>query len=102
VDGARAVVGVQTLAFAASDFHGAHGRWPSPEELLSDRSLPLLDPWGHEFRFATAENSFTVQSAGVDGVWDSCDDVRSHRLSPGMRLGPVVHDGEEFAGRARH
>jgi hypothetical protein len=99
VDGARAVVGVQTLAFAASDFHGAHGRWPSPEELLADRSLPRLDPWGHEFRFAANGNTFAVRSAGIDGAWGSCDDVHSDDMTPAMRLCPT-DDGarDDLAG----
>lgn len=69
---------VQRLAYAAADFQKAHARWPDHAELLvADPSLPLRDSWQQAFRFEATGDQFLAMSAGVDGEWDTCDDVTS-------------------------
>jgi len=78
VFGARAVTEVQRLAFAAEEFQQLYDRWPSHAELLAaDPTLPHTDIWRHDFGFALTDGSFTVQSAGVDGILRTGDDVVS-------------------------
>lgn len=69
---------VQKLAFAAAEFATEQGRWPQAEELFAhDASLARRDIWKHDFRFDATDERFLVESAGVDGAFDTCDDVRS-------------------------
>lgn len=69
---------MQYLAWAARDFHTAHGRWPAHEELLAgDPSLRSVDRWQQAFRYEVTAQGLVVVSAGVDGAWGSGDDVRS-------------------------
>jgi len=44
-------------------------------EVLADASLPATDPWRHAFRLSIEHDRCRVRSAGVDGTWDTCDDV---------------------------
>jgi len=45
--------------------------------VLADPALPATDPWRHPFRLTASERHCRVRSAGVDGAWDTCDDVEA-------------------------
>ncbi len=84
---------VQRLAYAAADFATERGRWPTAAELLaSDPTLPRRDRWGHEFRFNASDGRFVAMTAGIDGEFGTCDDVRSDPLRPesAMPKGPAI------------
>lgn len=83
--GTRAVVDVQHLAWAASDHRVARGRWPDLTTLVAaDASLPRLDPWGHGYRIDATAYRLVVRSAGVDGAFDTDDDVTSDPVVAGL------------------
>jgi len=85
--GTRAVYDVQRLAYAAADFASERGRWPTTAELLaSDATLPRRDRWGHEFRFDASNDRFVATTAGIDGEFGTCDDVRSDPMRPESAL----------------
>lgn len=82
----------QRLAFAAADFAAEHARWPRPDELLArDATLPQRDIWKHAFRFVAGEQQLVVQSAGIDGTFDTCDDVSSDPMR--MTIATATEDG---------
>lgn len=69
---------VQRFAFAAAEHRARHDAWPSLDQLrMADATLPRVDPWKHPFRIDDGGNSLTVRSAGVDGTFDTGDDVIS-------------------------
>ncbi|HEX5054282.1 MAG TPA: hypothetical protein VFZ65_21060 [Planctomycetota bacterium] len=69
---------VQRLAFAAADYESDYGRWPELAELFAaGPCLPRRDPWQHAFRCESGGDRFVVRSAGLDGVFDTPDDVVS-------------------------
>lgn len=76
--GARAVFDVQRLAFGAADLQKERGQCPTLGELrTADPSLPATDIWRCEFRLVRSDRTFQVESAGVDGNFDTADDVHS-------------------------
>jgi hypothetical protein len=78
------VADVQYLAFAARDFHVAHGRWPSHDELLAaDASLARRDRWQHAFRYELTAHGLVVACDGIDGEAGTADDVRSDPVQSG-------------------
>jgi hypothetical protein len=65
-------------AWAARDFRAAHRRWPTEAELLAaDPTLARTDPWRNEFCQRTGPDGLVVVSAGVDGRFDTADDIAS-------------------------
>ncbi|MBP8299106.1 MAG: hypothetical protein KA020_01975 [Planctomycetes bacterium] len=76
--GARAVTDVQRLAFAAEEFHAVEDHWPTVAELRAlDPALPSHDPWRGAFRLELSATGLVVRSAGIDGVFETGDDVLS-------------------------
>lgn len=70
---------MQQLVFAGEAFQAARGHWPQLTELQdADPSLPRRDPWQHAFAAHGDEQTFQVDSAGVDGVLGTADDVQSY------------------------
>lgn len=88
---------VQRLAFAADEHRELHGAWPTLEGLWGDdSSLPRADMWQRPFRIVVAGDTLTVRSAGVDGTFDTCDDVASDPMrAPGVptAAGPLQRQG---------
>lgn len=78
--GARAAADTSQIAFAAAEFHRQHGRWPALAEVLAAGSLPGTDPWRRAFRLAIEDGRCRVRSAGVDGTWNTCDDIAAESL----------------------
>lgn len=76
--GARAVTDVQRLAYAAEEFRAVEDRWPSVAELRAlDPALPSHDPWRRAFRLELGAAGLVVRSAGIDGAFETVDDVLS-------------------------
>jgi hypothetical protein len=72
------VADVGWLALAAGDFQRANSRWPTHAELVAtDSTLARLDRWQHAFRCEVTAAGFVVTSAGIDGEFDTCDDIAS-------------------------
>lgn len=82
--GTRAVSDIQRLAFAAADHRRDRGRWPSLAELRTrDLSLPVTDPWRHDYRADRSDDQMVVRCAGIDGVFDTSDDILSDTVAGG-------------------
>jgi hypothetical protein len=72
------VADLSYLGWAAADFHGRRGRWPTLDELTAhDPSLRRRDRWDQEFRVEATASGFVVRSAGVDRTWGTADDLAS-------------------------
>ncbi|MCA8949184.1 MAG: hypothetical protein KDE27_06765 [Planctomycetes bacterium] len=90
---------VQRLAFAADEYYGVNGRWPTHAELLElDETLPDRDFLHQQLRFeAASDGGLQVRSPGVDGRFDTTDDIVSWSMKGGERFAErqrVAGDGE--------
>jgi hypothetical protein len=75
----KAALDVETIRSATNVFYVSTARYPaSMDELVEKQYLAraLTDPWGHPYRLKlSADGKLLISSAGMDGAWDTPDDV---------------------------
>ncbi len=77
------MVDVGELAIAAGAYRQQHGHWPAHEALRrSHPGLPALDRWRRPFRYDLAGDTLTIRTAGLDGRFDTTDDIQSGLVRP--------------------
>ena len=70
------------IAISVEEHQRDHDALPDGIEALGLGVAATIDPWGHAYRLAAADDDpgFDVVSRGPDGVFDTDDDVRLSRL----------------------
>jgi general secretion pathway protein G len=109
----RTVADLRSVGVGLEMYRSDHGRYPAARTMddlakeLQPRylaSLPRVDPWQHEYRYAAwsagpqggGAESYALASAGRDGVWENDD---PSRYSPGTIESPegdIVFSNGEF------
>lgn len=78
---------MQQVADAAARFHSVLGVWPTSAELsVAEPAVKRVDLWQREFRHEVGARGVVVRTAGVDGAFDTTDDLVSEpgRAEDGM------------------
>lgn len=90
--GIEGVMDYKELDAAVVEYHQQNGSYPTSVSDLSVTSEIATDPWGNEYRIEVSSDgtSYQIVSAGIDGSFDTPDDLR---LDGGMDENEV---GEAF------